>query len=196
MPITHPGHIGRPCRACTHPQAAEIAAALAKGETLLSIGHRFGLSLAGLSRHATNCLKISAEEARAARKMLRHPPHPAAKTGQVIVDAILPTRENLIGRLERLSERVDELATEAKVEGRDGVALAGLSEIRKTISDIGRIAGLDRPSVAVQINNNSAPAADDIARTLLDLLRYELPAEQQITLLPALAGRLKAISTP
>ena len=85
------------------------------------------------------------------------PPHPAAITGQVIVDAILPTRENLIGRLERLSERVDELAETAKVEGRDGVALAGLSEIRKTISDIGRIAGIDRPIVAVQVNNNQRP---------------------------------------
>ena len=151
---------GRACRACNHPQSAEVAAALAKGETLLSIASRFGLSLAGLSRHATNCLKISAEEARAARKMLRNPPslpHPAAITGQVIVDAILPTRENLIGRLERLSERVDELAETAKVEGRDGVALAGLSEIRKTISDIGRIAGIDRPTVAVQVNNNSTP---------------------------------------
>jgi hypothetical protein len=198
MPITHPGRRGRPCRACNHPQSAEVATALAKGETLLSIGNRFGLSQAGLSRHTTSCLKISMEEARDARKKLRPQlPHAAAATGQVIVDAILPTRENLIGRLERLSERVDELAETAKVEGRDGVALAGLSEIRKTIADIGRIAGIDRPTVAVQVNNSiNAPAADDIARTVLDLLRQELPPEQQVTLLPVLAGRLKSISTP
>ena len=82
---------------------------------------------------------------------------PLAATGQVIVDAILPTRENLIGRLERLSERVDELAETAKVEGRDGVALAGLSEIRKTISDIGRIAGLDRPPSPSRSTTTSPP---------------------------------------
>jgi transposase-like protein len=59
--------------------------------------------------------------------------NPTALAGRAIVDAILPTRENLIGRLERLSERVDQLAETAKVEGRDGIALAGLAEIRKTI---------------------------------------------------------------
>ena len=199
MSIAHPGRRGPTCRACAHPKSAEVAAALAQGETLQSIGNRFGLSVSGLSRHATNCLKISIEEGKAARKMWRKPappppPLPAAITGQVIVDAVLPTRENLIGRLERLSERVDELAVAAKDEGRDGVALAGLSEIRKTISDIGRIAGIDRPSVAVQVNNINAPAADDIARTVLDLLRQELPPERRVTLLPALATRLKSIS--
>jgi hypothetical protein len=145
-----------------------------------------------------SALSVSREEARAARK-LRPPrvavPHRAAATGQVIVDAILPARENLIGRLERLSERVDELAETAKVEGRDGIALAGLSEIRKTIADIGRIAGLDRPSIALQVNNSIGSTTDDLARTVLDLLRQELPPEKQVTLLPLLAGSLNSIST-
>ena len=187
---------GPRCKACHHPQAADIAAALARGETRASIATKFGLKKSAMWRHSRYCLRIGpAEAARAARTRVSET-SPETLAGRAIVDAVLPTRENLIGRLERLSERVDELAETAKVEGHDGVALVGLSEIRKTISDIGRIAGIDRPSVAVQVNNINAPAADDIARTVLDLLRQELPAEQQVTLLPVLATRLKSISPP
>jgi hypothetical protein len=105
----------------------------------------------------------------------------------VIADAILPSRDNLIGRLEHLSQRVDAIATDASASGRDVIALSGLSEIRKAITDIARIAGHDRPAVAVQVNNG--PSSAELVSLMLNILRQELPPER----FPALAERFKAL---
>ena len=154
--------------------------------------NKYGLTHTSIGRHTNNCLKLTRAERLAVAEKRVYDPHRAARIGQVVVAAVLPTRDNLIGRLEQLSERVDALAIVANEAGRDGVALAALSEIRKTISDIARIAGHDRPAVAVQVN--SGPDVAIITDAVLAVLRAEVPLDQQAVLLPALAQRLKSIA--
>lgn len=176
--------LGRPCSVCHHPRSAEIAVELAQGATLAAVGAKFGLKKSALSLHAIRHLNIRAAE----RRETRQPKlHPAAQAGRVIADAILPSRDNLIGRLEHLSQRVDAIATDASAGGRDVIALSGLSEIRKAITDIARLAGHDRPAVAVQVN--TGPSSGELIGLVLNILRQELPPER----FPALAERFKAL---
>src|SRR5215210_1950358 len=83
----------RPCSVCQSPHATSVALDVTRGETLSSIAKRYGFSLMAVSRHRTNCLGVDEGEARQVAKAVN----------RRIIDAALPTRENLIGRLEDVS---------------------------------------------------------------------------------------------
>src|SRR5215212_9973773 len=95
---------GRPCSICHSPHATAVAVEVSRGETLSTIAKRYGFSLMAVSRHRSNCLGVDEQEARQVAKAVN----------RSILDAALPTRENLVGRLEAISERVDQLAARAE----------------------------------------------------------------------------------
>src|SRR3954451_7823437 len=123
---------GRPCSVCTSPHATSVALDVTRGETLSAVAKRYGFSLMAVSRHRANCLGVDEQEAR----------HVAKAVNRRIIEAALPTRENLVGRLENISARVDRVAQRAEGTGPDAITLGALSELRKSVESLARVAGV------------------------------------------------------
>jgi hypothetical protein len=78
-----------------------------------------------------------------------------------IIEAALPTRENLVGRLEDVSQHVDQLASETEGMGPSAISLGALAELRRTVESLAKVAGItDRADVkvGVQVNTAGRPA--------------------------------------
>jgi hypothetical protein len=124
---------GRSCTCCTHPDSAEIDAAIAAGESVRSIGKRFGVSPWAVSRHHTRHLS------------------PALTAVEVVAGE--PGREALPERVERLYALAEAMYTEALAAGHGAQALNLLKEMRGQLELIGKATGeLDtRPQVTVNL---------------------------------------------
>jgi hypothetical protein len=69
----------------------------------------------------------------------------------------LPSRENLNAAYFDLQARIDQIVTQAQLQGSLAIAISGLNSIRHTLDSLSRLAGYDRPAgpqvnVAVQTN--------------------------------------------
>jgi hypothetical protein len=153
---------GRPCSVCTSPHATSVALDVTRGETLSTIAKRYGFSLMAVSRHRTNCLGVDEGEARQVAKAVN----------RRIIEAALPTRENLVGRLEDVSQHVDQLASETEGMGPSAISLGALAELRRTVESLAKVAGItDRADVKVGVQVNTAgPSSDQVAHRLLECL--------------------------
>jgi len=125
-------HRGRPCSVCASPHATSAALDVTRGETLSAIAKRYGFSLMAVSRHRTNCLGVDEGEARQVAKAVN----------RRIIEAALPTRENLLGRLEDVSRRIDRLACDAEATGPSAISLGALAELRRTVESLAKVAGI------------------------------------------------------
>ena len=173
---------GRPCSVCTSPHATSVALDVTRGETLSSIAKRYGFSLMAVSRHRTNCLGIDEGEARQVAKSVN----------RRIIEAALPTRENLVGRLEDVSQRIDQLASEAEGTGPSAISLGALAELRRTVESLAKVAGItEKPAdVKVGVQVSTSPSSDPVAHRLLERLNGNPEARA------ALAIALMAESEP
>jgi hypothetical protein len=126
-----------------------VALDVTRGETLSSIAKRYGFSLMAVSRHRTNCLGVDEGEARQVAKAVN----------RRIIEAALPTRENLVGRLEDVSRRIDQLASEAEGMGPSAISLGALAELRRTVESLAKVAGITDRAADVKLACRSTPPA-------------------------------------
>lgn len=120
------------CKTCRHPERAQIDAAIAAGETFVSIGQRFGLTHDSVRRHR---------------------PHLAAAVLQRLDGRPEAGARSALDRLEELYERVSRVLDRAESEGKAGITLAAARELRGLVEILARITGeLDeRPQVVVNL---------------------------------------------
>jgi len=125
------------CNCCTHPDRDDIDAAIVAGESVRSIGARFGVSPWSVSRHHTRHLS-------------------PALTGTLLPPGS-DGREPFPERLERLYALAEAMYVEAVSAGHGAQALNLLKEMRGQLETIGRATGqYDDRSVAV-LNLHTAP---------------------------------------
>jgi hypothetical protein len=124
---------------------------------------RYGFSLMAVSRHRANCLGVDEQEAR----------HVAKALNRRIIDAALPTHENLIGRLENVSCRIDRLACDAEATGPSAISLGALAELRRTVESLAKVAGITDKAADVKVGlqvNNTGTSSDQIGLRLMERL--------------------------
>jgi hypothetical protein len=99
------------CRACAHPQRAEIDRELVRGVPLRDVEGRFGISRAALSRHAQHisaevAAGVAAERAEASEELLEDLAALAKETRDILADPKSPRRVKLaaIAQLQRQLE--------------------------------------------------------------------------------------------
>lgn len=171
---------------CHNPHATSVALDVSRGETLSGIAKRYGFSLMAVSRHRTNCLGVDEQEAR----------HVAKAVNRRILEAAMPTRENLVGRLEDISTRVDALASKAERSGPSAISLGALSELRRSVESLAKVAGITDKAAEVKLGlqiNNTIPTGDEVAHRLMARLNGN--AEARTALAEALLAE-SASSTP
>ena len=92
-----------------------------------------------------------------------------------------------------MSQRVDQLASEAEGVGPSAISLGAHAELRRTVESLAKVAGItDRASdvkVGVQVNT-AGPSSDQVAHRLLERLNGNPEARA------ALAAALMAESEP
>src|SRR5829696_1344607 len=176
-------HRGRPCSVRASPHATSAALDVTRGETLSAIAKRYGFSLMAVSRHRTNCLGVDEGEARQVAKAVN----------RRIIEAALPTRENLLGRLEDVSRRIDRLACDAEATGPSAISLGALAELRRTVESLAKVAGITDKAADVKVGlqvNNTGTSSDRIALRLM--ARLNANPEARAALASALLAESEA----
>lgn len=150
----------RSCSTCQHLKRSEVDRRLAAGEPAAQVARDYELNASSLHRHKRNCLRLPSSN-QIMKEVAR---------GTAAV-ALLPSKETLSGYYEALCKRIDEIVTQAQVEGSLNVAICGLNSIRQTIDSLARLAGHLQPAgtqvnVAVQntVNINAVQIAERLIR--------------------------------
>jgi hypothetical protein len=138
----------RTCKTCEHLKRPEIDRRLAAGEASTAIARDYDLTVSGVHRHRTNCLKLGSSN-----QIKKE-----AARGSAAV-ALLPSKETLSDAYLELRARIDQIVEQAQQQGSLNVAISGLNSIRQTLDSLARLAGHLQPAstkvnVAVQTNVN------------------------------------------
>ncbi len=167
------------CRVCKHPQRKSIDAALLDEATSLrDVEAKYGIPIATLHRHKVKhqgwvpevdqAVRMKKENAKRAEM--------AAASRVAYLESKLPSREELSDVLESVVERLDAIVARNETEGGvDAIAISGLSNIRQTISELGKIAGhvgsgsQTQVNVGVSVNLSANDIAKALSQQLIDL---------------------------
>lgn len=142
--MTTPRNSGRPCLACEHPEAGELAKFLASGGSKSAAAVRFGLTQSAIQRHRTAHLRI-----RTAKKQSPSSDARAESTQPVRFDAKDP--QSLVATTARLVDDALSLLEHAKRSDDRRTALQALREARDSLQLLMRVAGLLTSDGAVSI---------------------------------------------
>jgi hypothetical protein len=125
--------LARHCTCCVHPERDSIDAALVCGDSVRTIGSRFGVSPDAVSRHSRNHLSAALAGMRTQEQADR--------------------RATLLDSIETLIERAETLYNAASAEGKAAQALDVLKELRLQLELLGKATGEldDRPQVTVNL---------------------------------------------
>ncbi len=119
--ITTARPVGRPCASCDHPERSALEAALLSGDFLISsISSEFSVSIAALRRHRDNHMISSADDVR---------------------DAGLEPQD-MVARLVRLAERLEDAAALAESKGRITELVRATDGIRRIERDLHDLTGI------------------------------------------------------
>jgi hypothetical protein len=152
--------MGRSCKKCQHLKRPEIDRRLAAGEPVAQLARDYELNPPSLHRHRKNCLKLAP-----ANEIKKE-----AARGSAAV-ALLPSKEILSGNYLALIPRIDQIVDEAKEQQSLRVALSGLTDIRKTLDSLTRLAGHDR-AAAPETETAAARGSDlDVAAIAARLIQ-------------------------
>jgi hypothetical protein len=108
------------CSVCRHPDVADIDAALVGGTSRRAVSERFGIGASSVQRHKTKHLAPSLVQA-----MRSEPSHAAG----------------LLDRIEALIDRVERLVDAAEADGKPGLMLSGVKEMRALLELLGKATG-------------------------------------------------------
>jgi hypothetical protein len=104
---------GRYCETCRHPRRQEIDLALLAGESQRSIGERFSLSPASVSRHKRSCLPEDLLQARISKRIL--------------------DSDFLVAKVSKLIRSVENVLEKAEEADKGPLVLAAVRELRPTL---------------------------------------------------------------
>ena len=129
--------MARHCTCCVHPERDSIDAALVCGDSVRTIGARFGVSRDAVYRHSRNHLSAALAGMKTAEQAER--------------------RATLLDRIETLIERAETLYGAASGEGKAAQALNVLRELRGLLELYGKASGELATTPSVSINLMQAP---------------------------------------
>lgn len=135
------------CTCCTHPDHAEIDAAIVAGESVRSIGSRFGVSPWAVSRHHTRHMS----PALVALQVEREQADAATARAQL---------ENLIASAQAILD-------DAMKDGRPAVALQAVAQLRPLVETLGKVTGEWAPDPLVSINLLQHPEGQQAIQIVL-----------------------------
>lgn len=125
------------CTCCILENRAELDAAIVAGESVRSIGQRFGVSPWAVSRHHTRHLS------------------PALAGVQIPAEA--DGRASLVDRIEVLIANAETMFAAAALAGHGAQALAVLKELRSQLELLGKADGTLATTPTVTVNLQTAP---------------------------------------
>jgi hypothetical protein len=134
----------RTCTVCTHPDKAEIDAALLTGNSFRKISQRFGTSSTALFRHRNNHIPIALEKAREAEEVAYG--------------------EDLLCQMKELNTRTIRILDAAEAAGDPRIALAAIREVRGNTELLCRIVA------AMEARRPSFPCDEDAVNRMSRLL--------------------------
>jgi hypothetical protein len=155
------------CSVCTHPERDAIERALLDGETLRSIGDRFGLSKDAVSRHKPH-IGTALVKAQEIKEVAR-------------ADSLLDQVKDLNRRALRILERAEE-------RGDVRECCAAIRECRGVLELLAKVAGEIPPEGSTIVNIMMNPEWVQIQTTILQVLEPYPEAKVQ------LAERLAEVS--
>ena len=154
------------CACCSHHELADLDAAIVRGESLRTIGQRYGVSHMSVKRHKAKCIS------------------PALCQSQRESD--MEDRTTALERTERTIATVERILAAAEVDGKPAAALSAVAQLRPLIELLARLTHeLDTRQVTNVFNLLSEPQV--IAA--LDVIYSEL--HDQPELRQRIAARLQ-----
>lgn len=140
------------CKVCSHPDRADIEAAIAGGMSNAEAGRRWGMSREAVRRHKDAHLS---------------PALRAVVAGRESAGAV-----KALDRLEALYAKASSVLDAAEAEGKASLSLAAIRELRGIVELLARVTGeLDeRPTVQV-LNVAASPEWDALRGVVLGALR-------------------------
>lgn len=138
--------VGRPCVSCDHPRRSALEAALLSRDIMISsISSEFGVSIAALRRHRDHHMSASEADVR---------------------DAGLEPQD-IVQRLVRLSERLEDAATLAESKGRITELVRATDALRRIERDLLELTGVTTRDMQEKLDTGWA-----ITRAVVMLSRH------------------------
>ncbi len=134
------------CKVCSHPDLPAIDAALVEGTSRRTVADRFGLHASSVQRHKDAHLSPALVQA------MRSEPERAI---------------SVLDRVDSLANRVERMIDAAEAEGKPGLMLSGVKELRALLELSGKARGELKPD-GVHVTFNLATNPEWLqARTVL-----------------------------
>ncbi|HEV2070572.1 MAG TPA: hypothetical protein VGR26_12330 [Acidimicrobiales bacterium] len=127
------------CTICNHPEVDQIDAALASNVPAPQVASRWDLHPSSVKRHKGKHLSAALVQA-----------HQAAESDRALT---------LLDRIEELVNKVDRLVDTAEADGKPGLMLSGVKELRALLELLGKATGELKPDGA-QITVNIATSEE------------------------------------
>lgn len=127
------------CSVCTHPEVDKIDRALASNVPAPRVATTYGMHASSVKRHKANHLSAALVQA-----------HQAADAGRALT---------LLDQIEELVRKVNRLVDTAEADGKPGLMLSGVKELRALLELLGKATGELKPDGA-QITVNIATSEE------------------------------------
>ena len=170
--------MGRKCSICASSMVHKVNKDLIAGVTLTEVSRRYSLPLGTIHRHRSKCIGAPSSTQIA-----------AASTKLAVLQATLPTRDELGSMYGGLRDQLAAIVDDARAKGQLLVSVNAIDAVRKNLDSTAKLAGYDRPTdTNIQVNVNTGPTITVVVDRLLAVVDDAETKEKLATALLDLDG--------
>ena len=177
--------MGRKCSICASSMVHKVNKDLIAGVTLSEVSRRYSLPLGTIHRHRSKCIGAPSSTQIA-----------AASTKLAVLQATLPTRDELGSMYGGLRDQLAAIVDDARAKGQLLVSVNAIDAVRKNLDSTAKLAGYDRPTdTNIQVNVNTGPTITVVVDRLLAVVDDAETKEKLATTLLEFDGVLASART-